>query len=102
MNKLKKNQNIYIIAEAGVNHNGDKKLALKMVDVAVNAGANAIKFQTFQTDLLVTHYAEKAEYQKQNTKQSTTQYEMLKNLELSKKDFQEIYNYCVVKKIDFL
>ena len=95
-------KSIYIIAEAGVNHNGSKKLAMEMVDHAVNAKANAIKFQTFKTDLIVTSYAKRAEYQKNNTKKNNTQHEMLKNLELSQKDFEEIYNYCVLRKIDFL
>ena len=95
-------KNIYIIAEAGVNHNGDKNLAMEMIDKAVEAGADAIKFQTFKTESIVTNYAEKAEYQKINTTSTNSQYHMLKKLELTQNDFREINNYCVLQKIDFL
>lgn len=98
-----KNENqIYIIAEAGVNHNGMKKQAMDMVDYAKKSGADAIKFQTFQADQLVTRSAAKAEYQKSYLNKDSSQYQMLKKLELSRKDFIDIYDYCVVKKIDFL
>ena len=93
---------IYIIAEAGVNHNGKKKQAMDMVDAAVEFGANAIKFQTFQADLLVTKSAPKATYQKNFIQSDESQLRMLQDLELSNNDFKEIYDYCAFKKIDFL
>lgn len=94
--------NCFVIAEAGVNHNGELLLAKKLVDAAVEAGANAVKFQTFKTELLVTQEAESAEYQKRNTLGETHQFEMLKKLELSEKDFVLIKEYCENKKIEFL
>ena len=71
----------FIIAEAGVNHNGDVALAKKLIDAAVEAGANAVKFQTFKTENVVTLTAEKAEYQKTTTGTAESQYEMIKKLE---------------------
>jgi len=90
-----------IIAEAGVNHNGSLKLAKKMIDAAKMAGAGAIKFQTFITEELVTQDAPKANYQKKATG-SKSQYEMLKKLELSERDFKELFNYCKRRGIMFL
>jgi N,N'-diacetyllegionaminate synthase len=72
----------FIIAEAGVNHNGSIELAKKLIDVANEAGADAIKFQTFKTESLVSKNAQKAEYQKQTTDAKETQFEMIKKLEL--------------------
>ena len=72
-----------IIAEAGVNHNGDLELAKQLIDVAANAGADYVKFQTFSADRIVSRSALKAEYQQQTTDASEPQYEMLKRLELS-------------------
>ena len=77
---------VYIIAEAGVNHNGDKKMAFQLIDVAVKAGADAVKFQTFKAENIVTKSADKAEYQKQATDEFETQFKMLKRLELSYQD----------------
>src|SRR3990167_1788872 len=91
----------FIIAEAGVNHNGSLTLAKKMVDIAVDTGADAIKFQTFKTEDLVCLHAPKAEYQKA-TGENESQYNMLKNLELSKKDQTELYLYCQQMEILFL
>ena len=74
-----------IIAEAGVNHNGDINLAKKLIDAAVSAGVDFIKFQTFKANKLVTKKADRADYQKENTKNNESQYEMLKKLELDEK-----------------
>ena len=93
---------VYIIAEAGVNHNGDLKIAKEMVGVAKNAGVDAIKFQTFVTENLVTRNAQTAEYQKHNTGKQETQFEMLKRLELSYDDYKELKELCCEKGIEFL
>ena len=94
---------VFIIAEAGVNHNGSLKLAKKLVDEAKNAGVDCIKFQTFIAENIVSKTAVKAEYQKQNTNNSCeSQYNMLKKLELSFPDFIELNNYCKAKNIQFL
>jgi N,N'-diacetyllegionaminate synthase len=93
---------VLIIAEAGVNHNGSFDEALKLVDAAVNANADIIKFQTFSADRIVTTTAPKAEYQKQSNIDYEPQYQMLKNLELSGKDFAEIKQYCDIRGIEFM
>lgn len=93
---------IFIIAEAGVNHNGSLKLAKKLIDVAAEAGADAVKFQTFQADKLVSKTAQKAQYQKQTTDAVETQYEMIKRLELDEEAHHELIAYCNTKKILFL
>src|SRR5690625_3398154 len=92
----------FIIAEAGVNHNGSLELAYQLVDAAVEAGADAVKFQTYKTENLVTKTAVKAEYQKRNMQESLSQFEMLKKLELSYDDFRKIKQYCKQKEIMFL
>lgn len=92
---------VYIIAEAGVNHNGDVNLAKNMVDCAKEAGCDCVKFQAFQADKIVTRSAEMAAYQLENIGQSESQYDMLKRLELSFEEFKEIKEYCDKKKIDF-
>lgn len=94
--------NIYIIAEAGVNHNGSLELAKKMVDEAKDAGADCIKFQTFVSKNIVSKSAGKAEYQKHQTDASESQLDMLKKLELSFEEFVELSEYCKVKEIEFL
>ena len=71
---------VFIIAEAGVNHNGKIELAKKLIDVAVAAGADAVKFQTFNADMLVSKWAPKADYQKSGFNKEETQYEMIKRL----------------------
>lgn len=96
------NKSVYIIAEAGVNHNGNFENAKKMVLAAANCGVNAIKFQTFKTDNLVTDDAEKAMYQKKATKNSESQFDMLKKLELTYDDFEKLDAYATSLGIDFL
>lgn len=93
---------VFIIAEAGVNHNGDINIAKKLVDVAVDAGADAIKFQTFKAEELVCKNAKKAEYQKQYTEKDESQLEMLKKLQLDFDKHKELVNYCDSKGIMFL
>lgn len=93
---------VFIIAEAGVNHNGSIKLAKQLVDVAVNAGADAVKFQTFKAADLVIKNAQKAEYQKKTTGSEESQFDMIKKLELSDKSHEELISYCNKKKIMFL
>lgn len=93
---------VYIIAEAGVNHNGDINLAKKLVDTAVFSGADCIKFQTFISSNIVSKNAEKAEYQKKETGNSESQQEMLKKLELTFEEFIELRDYCNLKNIEFL
>jgi len=93
---------IFIIAEAGVNHNGDIGLAKKLVDVATEAGADAVKFQTFKAENVVSKIAQKAEYQVQTTGNAETQLEMVKKLELSFEQFVELKEYCKDKGIMFL
>lgn len=93
---------IIIIAEAGVNHNGDLNLAFKLVDAAADAGADYIKFQTFITELIVDKSAKRAEYQIANSRDDISQYEMIKKLELSFEDFHKINNYCKKRNIKFL
>lgn len=93
---------VFIIAEAGDNHNGKLELALKLVDKAIEAGADCVKFQTFITEEVVSVYAEKAEYQKKSTEKQETQYEMIKKLQLSFDDFRSIQEYCKKKGILFL
>ena len=92
----------FIIAEAGVNHNGSFELAKQLVDKAVWAGADCIKFQTFNSKNLVSKNAQKAEYQKKTTDSSESQLDMLKKLELSKEEFIELRDYCNQKGIMFL
>ena len=93
---------VYIIAEAGDNHNGDFHLALKLIDVAVGSGADCVKFQTFVTEEVISRRAKKAEYQKASTGSDESQFEMVKKLELSFKDFQDLNAYCQSKRIQFL
>lgn len=93
---------IIIIAEAGVNHNGDLNNAFKLVDAAVDAGVDYIKFQTFKADKLVSKNAKKADYQIQNTKNNEdSQLSMLKKLELSHGDHDKLIAYCKERNINF-
>lgn len=92
----------FIIAEAGVNHNGDVNLAYKLCDAAKKAGADAVKFQIFDPDKLVTKTAKKADYQTKNDRSSDTQYEMLKKLALSNEEFKSVAKYCKDIGIKFM
>ena len=91
-----------IIAEAGVNHNGDIAKAKALIDKGAEAGVDYVKFQTFKAGSLVTKQAKRAAYQDKNTQDNDSQYEMLKKLELSQKDHQELIDYCTQKGIKFL
>lgn len=92
----------FIIAEAGVNHNGDISLAKKLIDAALYSGVDAVKFQTWKTELLVTLSAGQADYQEENTGVSESQFSMIKKLELTYNDFRELKTYCDDKGILFL
>lgn len=93
---------VYIIAEAGVNHNGRLDLALKLCDAAKEAGVDAVKFQTWKTEKIVSKSAAKASYQEKNTGAGQSQFDMLKELELSYDDFDTINGYCKKIGIQFL
>lgn len=93
---------VYIIAEAGVNHNGKLDLALKLCDAAKEAGVDAVKFQTWKTENIVTARARQAAYQTENTGVEESQFDMLKKLELSYDHFRYIQDYCKKIGIDFL
>lgn len=92
----------FIIAEAGVNHNGSLELAKKLIDVAKNCGCDAVKFQTFIAQNVVSKFAKKAQYQIENTKNQESQLEMIKKLELSFAEFLELKNYCDNQEILFM
>lgn len=93
---------VFIIAEAGVNHNGSEKLAFKLIDAAIEAGADAVKFQTFKTKNIITKHAEKAEYQKQATGEDESQYSMIKKLELPYESHYRLKEYCEKNNILFM
>lgn len=93
---------VLIIAEAGVNHNGDLNKALKLIDVAAEAGADYVKFQTFKTEKLVHENANKAAYQVENTKENSAQFEMLKKLEIPESWYPQLLKRCELKGIRFL
>ncbi|MCS7166161.1 MAG: N-acetylneuraminate synthase [Gemmatales bacterium] len=92
----------FIIAEAGVNHNGDLELAKRLVEVAAQAGADAVKFQTFRTEQLVSHEAPLAKYQESNLAKVRTQAQMLKKLELSDSEFRILADYARAQGLIFL
>ncbi len=93
---------VFIIAEAGVNHNGSIELAKKLIDAAAEAKADAVKFQTFKTELCVSKNAKKASYQEQTTGKDESQFEMIKKLELNAHAHEELIKYCKFKNIMFL
>lgn len=95
-------QKVFIIAEAGVNHNGSMDLAKQLIDKAVDAKVDAVKFQTFIAENVISRYAEKADYQKESTGHNESQLDMVKKLQLSFNDFVELKKYCEAKGIMFL
>lgn len=100
--KIGRDEKTFIIAEIGVNHNGDINLAKRMIDIVAMIGVDAVKFQTFKTEELILKNTQKAPYQKVTTNESESQYEMLKRLELTKEQTIELMDYCKEKKIIFL
>ena len=94
--------NVMIIAEAGVNHNGDIEIAKSLIDVAADAKADIIKFQTFSAERQVTNNAPKAQYQKESSKSDESQFLMLKKLELSEAMHLELIKHCETREIGFL
>ncbi len=99
---ISKDSPVFIIAEAGVNHNGDMDLAKKLIDVAVESGADAVKFQSFITEELILDNVEKATYQKETTEKSESQFMMLKKLEFAVSRMKTLKAYCAEKEILFL
>ncbi|CAM4362882.1 N-acetylneuraminate synthase [Gillisia limnaea] len=97
-----KSDRVLIIAEAGVNHNGDINKAKLLIDAAAESGADYVKFQTFKTNKIVTKSAQKAQYQNINTGNEDSQYEMIQKLELSEDNHIDLMNYCKTKNINFL
>lgn len=93
---------VFIIAEVGVNHNGSLELAKQLVDVAVDCGVDAVKFQTFKASALVTKAAEQADYQTKNTGKQESQFDMLQRLELSEADHHNLLAYCAQNNIEFM
>ena len=93
---------VFVIAEAGINHNGSISVAKKLIDIAAKSGADAVKFQTFNTENLVTKNAKKARYQKKNDSKKESQFNMLKKLELSPQMHKVLLSYCRKKNILFL
>jgi N,N'-diacetyllegionaminate synthase len=95
-------QKVIIIAEAGVNHNGELKLAKELIDAAAEAGADYVKFQTFEANKVVISKAGKAAYQIENTGNNESQLDMIRKLQLSAADHRELVEYCKTRKIPFL
>ena len=93
---------IFVIAEAGVNHNGSLKKALKLVDIASKAGADAVKFQLFKVEENILIKSKKIDYVKKNFKTKLSMYEIIKNLQFSEKNFHKIKKHCKLRKIEFM
>ncbi|MFC1671529.1 N-acetylneuraminate synthase [Planctomycetota bacterium] len=93
---------VYIIAEAGVNHNGSLSTAKKLVDAAADSGADAVKFQTFRSESMTSAKAPKADYQKASSNSAESQLDMLRRLELKEDDFRTLNEYCVLRDVQFL
>ncbi len=93
---------VYIIAEAGVNHNGNLNIALEIIEKAKESGANCVKFQTFKADQIVTKKSPKADYQLNVTDKKESQYEMLQKLELKINDYEKLIQKCKELEIDFM
>ena len=99
---MNNNNKVFIVAEAGVNHNGSIEKALELIDAAVYAGADAVKFQTYKTENYVTKNASKAEYQEVTTGKDENQFQMIKNLELSYDKYLQLEEKCQKNNIKFL
>ena len=99
---IAKSSPAFLIAEAGVNHNGDMNLAKKLISIAAESGVDAVKFQAFKTEKLILSNIEKAPYQKNTTSKTESQYEMLKKLEVSKEDNIELIKFATKRGIIFL
>ena len=93
---------VFVIAEAGVNHNGSLELAKKLIDIAASSGADAVKFQTFKAENLVTKKAQKAKYQTKSTDKDESQFDMIKKLELDSQAHKQLFNYSKKKRIMFM
>ena len=102
LNLLTKMDRTIIVAEAGVNHNGEPDLAFRLIDIAVEAGVDVVKFQTFNAGDIVTKGASKVDYQKKNIDDSESQYSMLKRLELDCETYYKLISYCKEQEIEFL
>jgi N-acetylneuraminate synthase len=100
--RCKANNSVFIIAEAGVNHNGSIEMAKRLIDSAADAGANAVKFQTFKAEELVSRCAPKAEYQKSTTSEAESQLEMLRELEIDADSHRALIDHCNSRNIQFL
>ncbi len=99
---MSRQRGAFIIAEAGVNHNGSREIAERLIDAAKSCGADAVKFQTFKAEKLVTRNAEKADYQKRSTGEGNSQFGMLKKLALGDEAFRKLFDHCDGRGIEFL
>lgn len=102
VDRLKRKKRVFIIAEVGVNHNGKIAIAKKMIDIAKDAGADAVKFQTFKAESFISKFAPKAEYQKKRTRMRESQLDMVKRLEFDVDEHKELIRHCKKRGIIFL
>jgi len=100
--EISEDSKVFIIAEAGVNHNGDMDIALQLIDVAIEAGADAVKFQSFSTEHLILRDVKQAPYQIEATDTNKSQFDLLKNLEITKEQTRKLKKYCAIRGIVFL